>query len=257
VNACWRRLRVLITADPDLPVLPRFYGGIERIVDLLVTGLTSRGHDVTLVAHRTRRRGPRSCPIRRRAPASPRPCGTRSSTVRRCGSGPTIHSFGRVATRAHAAGASASHVVPNAPSRPDDSGATRLSRGSITWTACSRHIAAPVDHLGPWRVIYNAVPVDRFRFSASVAADGPLVFLGRIEAVKGPHLAIRVARESGRRLLIAGNVPDDLQSRSYFREQVEPHVDGTSVVYCGPVDDQREEPAPLEAAALLYAHPLG
>ena len=32
--------------------LPQLYGGIERIIDLLVTGLQARGHIVGLVAHR-------------------------------------------------------------------------------------------------------------------------------------------------------------------------------------------------------------
>src|SRR5579859_4284413 len=44
-------MRIAITADPDLPVPPRHYGGIERIIDLLVRGLVEQGHDVTLFAH--------------------------------------------------------------------------------------------------------------------------------------------------------------------------------------------------------------
>ena len=45
-------MRILLTADPNLPVPPRLYGGIERIVDLLIDGLSRRGHHVTLIAHR-------------------------------------------------------------------------------------------------------------------------------------------------------------------------------------------------------------
>lgn len=29
------RVRIALTADPELPVPPRLYGGIERIVDML------------------------------------------------------------------------------------------------------------------------------------------------------------------------------------------------------------------------------
>src|SRR5262245_55448827 len=46
------RYRVALTCDPELPVPPRFYGGIERIVDMLAKGLVARGHEVTLFAHR-------------------------------------------------------------------------------------------------------------------------------------------------------------------------------------------------------------
>ena len=48
-------LRVAVTADPELPVPPQHYGGIERIVHLLVEGLAARGHDVVLFAHRDSR----------------------------------------------------------------------------------------------------------------------------------------------------------------------------------------------------------
>ena len=44
-------MRIAITADPYLPVPPRLYGGIERVVAMLVAGLVRRGHDVTLIAH--------------------------------------------------------------------------------------------------------------------------------------------------------------------------------------------------------------
>ena len=44
-------LRIAVTADPELPVPPLQYGGIERIVDMLVRGLVARGHDVTVFAH--------------------------------------------------------------------------------------------------------------------------------------------------------------------------------------------------------------
>ena len=44
-------LRIAITTDPEIPVPPLLYGGIERIVDMLVRGLVERGHEVTLFAH--------------------------------------------------------------------------------------------------------------------------------------------------------------------------------------------------------------
>src|SRR3954465_14549581 len=44
-------LRILLTADPELPVPPVLYGGIERVVADLVAELRARGHGVGLVAH--------------------------------------------------------------------------------------------------------------------------------------------------------------------------------------------------------------
>src|SRR5689334_21874769 len=44
-------MRVILTADPELPIPPRHYGGIERIVDVLARGLVEQGHEVTLFAN--------------------------------------------------------------------------------------------------------------------------------------------------------------------------------------------------------------
>ena len=60
--------------------------------------------------------------------------------------------------------------------------------------------------------------------------DAPLVFLGRIEEIKGPHLAIEVARRSGFPLVIAGNVP--AEHRAFFEAKIEPHLDGSQVTVC-------------------------
>src|SRR5437899_806953 len=43
-------MRLLLTADPEIEVPPKTYGGIERIVDVLVRRLQSEGHEVGLVA---------------------------------------------------------------------------------------------------------------------------------------------------------------------------------------------------------------
>ena len=43
-------MRLLLTADPEIEVPPRLYGGIERIVDVLVRRLKAKGHQVGLVA---------------------------------------------------------------------------------------------------------------------------------------------------------------------------------------------------------------
>ena len=37
-------MRLLLTADPEIEVPPRLYGGIERIVDVLVRRLKAKGH---------------------------------------------------------------------------------------------------------------------------------------------------------------------------------------------------------------------
>lgn len=251
-----RGLRILMTADPELPVPPRLYGGIERIIDLLIEGLTARGHHVTLVAHRD---------STTRATLVPYPSATShgllplarhaalvTSTALRVRPH-LVQSFGRVAYLLPLL-ASRTNVVMSyqrAVTPRSVTWATRLSRGGLLWTACSRHLVPSADACGAWRVIYNAVPVQRMPYTTRVADDAPLMFLGRIEPIKGAHTAIAVARRAGRRLVIAGNVPGDLVSQTYFRTEIEPFVDGDVVRYVGPVDDEQKARWLTRAAALL------
>jgi glycosyltransferase involved in cell wall biosynthesis len=78
-----------------------------------------------------------------------------------------------------------------------------------------------------------------------------LIFLGRIHPDKGVHLAIQVARLSGLPLLIAGIIQD----RTYFREQVEPHLDQT-IRYIGPVDVPGKNALFARARALLHLNTI-
>jgi glycosyltransferase involved in cell wall biosynthesis len=78
-----------------------------------------------------------------------------------------------------------------------------------------------------------------------------LVFLGRIHPDKGTAEAIEIARRAGRRLVIAGIVQD----HTYFAEEVEPHIDGDSVLYLGAVGPEERDGLLGGAAALL--HPIG
>ena len=97
-------------------------------------------------------------------------------------------------------------------------------------------------------MVPNGVALSTYRFSSTVAPDAPFVFLGRIEEIKGPHLAIEIARRTKRRLVIAGNIPDD--KRAWADEHVLRHVDGTAISYIGPVDDMQKNTLLGQAAAL-------
>jgi glycosyltransferase involved in cell wall biosynthesis len=249
-------LRIFVTADPELPVPPRLYGGIERIIDLLIAGLMERGHQVTLFANRRSTTACELVPYRGRRSRSARATLVNAATIARrviFGRPDVVQSFGRLAYLAPVLPLrvpkvmSYQRVVTPASIR----WSTRLARGSLSFTGCSHRLIEPVEHLGSWTVIHNAVPVDRYRFAPSVPADAPLVFLGRLEYIKGPHLAVEVARRAGRRLILAGTIPADPEHGRYFRKMVAPAVDGRDVTYVGPVDDAAKSDLLAGAAALL------
>jgi glycosyltransferase involved in cell wall biosynthesis len=75
-----------------------------------------------------------------------------------------------------------------------------------------------------------------------------LLFFGRIHPDKGTAEAIEVARRADRRLVIAGIVQDE----QYFRNAVEPHIDGDRVQFVGSIDAASRSDMLGGAAALLH-----
>jgi glycosyltransferase involved in cell wall biosynthesis len=127
--------------------------------------------------------------------------------------------------------------------------AWRLARGTLEFTAIGRNMLERAPLPGRWHLVPNGVPLGAYAFRAAVPPDAPLVFLGRIEEIKGAHLAIEAARLAGRRLILAGNVSQE--HRSWFEAHVAPSIDGDRVRYIGPVDDAQKNALLGTAAALL------
>jgi len=257
-------MRVALTVDPNIPVPPALYGGIERVVDLLVRGLAARGHEVTLFAHPESRTAGALVPY-----GVPPHTGwrARSAELRQVGAGlwrrrhavDLVHSFGRLRA-----------LVPVLPLRrlpkiqsyqresvpwSGVETAVRLAGDSIRFTACSASVASGRDgrgaRAGRWHVVPNGVDLARFGFAAAVAPDAPLAFLGRLEPMKGAHHAIAIARASGRALVIAGNRVESGSARGYFAREIEPRL-GDGVRYLGPVDDRAKSALLGASAALLF-----
>jgi glycosyltransferase involved in cell wall biosynthesis len=233
-------LRILLTADPELPVPPTHYGGIERIIHLLAEGLVGRGHDVTLIAHPQSRTGARLACYKPSSPSSLAGLASHSALVSRTilrGGYDIVHSHSRLAYMAPVLWMRVPKLMSYQRKVTPRSitWARRLAGDTIEFSAVSHDMIANVQHLAPWHVVYNGVSMDTYTFRAEVERNAPLVFLGRIEPTKGTHLAIEIARRSGTPLVIAGNIPDE--HHEYFRTQIAPHLDGASISYIGPVND--------------------
>jgi len=98
--------------------------------------------------------------------------------------------------------------------------------------------------------VYNGIDLSLYPLRES--GGGDLIFLGRIHPDKGVHLAIEVARLSGRRLIIAGIIQDEV----YFREKIEPSIDGQKVRYIGPVGVVEKNELFARACALLHLNTI-
>ena len=167
-------LRIGMIADPYLPVPPENYGGIERVIAMLVSGLVRRGHQVTLFA----------------APGSKVDChlvsygapphfsfAARLRELLQVGFGlaqrvrefDVVHSFGRLAALLPILRIRLPKIqsYQREITRRSIEGGVRWSRGSLLFTSCSDSLRRKVSDVGRWETVYNGAPAERcFRDNA-------------------------------------------------------------------------------------------
>jgi glycosyltransferase involved in cell wall biosynthesis len=251
-------MRILITVDPMVPVPPAGYGGIERIADSLIGALRAQGHVVGLVA-----KAGSTCAVDQFFAWPGNDVGARLDTWRnalalRRAAGrfrpDVVHSFSRLV-----------YLLPLLPTRlpvvmsyQRHTGgralglAARLGGRTLRFTGCSEFIAGMGRPQGGiWHAVPNFVEPAKFDFVATVPADAPLVFLSRVESIKGPELAIAVAKAAGRRLLLAGNRAASGPERDFWDRAVAPHLGRDGIEYVGEVNDGQKNALLGRAAAMI------
>jgi len=93
---------------------------------------------------------------------------------------------------------------------------------------------------------YNGIDPAAFTFVDR--AGDYLLYLARFHPEKGAHLAIEVAKRAGLRLKMAA-IPQDV---AYFKELIEPHVDGDAVQFLGEVRGTERDALLGGALALVH-----
>jgi glycosyltransferase involved in cell wall biosynthesis len=98
--------------------------------------------------------------------------------------------------------------------------------------------------------VYNGI--DLALYPPRQTSGDDLIFIGRIHPDKGVHLAIETARQSGRRLIIAGI----LQDAAYFEREIQPHLDDRQISYIGVVGVPEKNALFARAFALLHLNTI-
>jgi len=98
--------------------------------------------------------------------------------------------------------------------------------------------------------VYNGIDLSNLTFRQT--PGDKLVHYGRIHNDKGTHLAVEVAKKSGRDLIIAGIIQD----QNYFDTLVKPHVNDSSITFIGPVDPVQRNALLKEASAVLHLNTI-
>jgi glycosyltransferase involved in cell wall biosynthesis len=252
-------MRILMTADPELQVPPQHYGGIERIIDLLVVGLQARGHEVGLVAHPDS-----TCPADRlfawRGSQSQNKLDIWRNTLTLQGAirefkPDLVHSFSRILYLLPVLGSPLPKIMSyqRQPTPSSIKWAAKLAGNSLTFTGCSEHICRQGRAFGGvWQAIHNCVELSKYTFQRAVdPQEAPLVFLSRVERIKGAHAAIAAALKTKRKLLIAGNKGTSAAELDYWDVEIAPHLGQNGIEYVGEVNDREKNALLGRAAAML------
>ena len=255
-----QHLKIAMLAPPWIPVPAPAYGGIEEVVRLLCTGLTARGHGVTLFAPP----GSDACAdvvavLEEAHPHEIQRAQFESDHVSRAFDAidaaaahgepfDVIHDHTGHTALAMADRVSAPVVhTLHGPFTPDAAlfYAQHGARAQIVAISQSQLDAAPPE-MGGGCVVHN--PIDCAEWPFREDKEDFLLWIGRMSPDKGPHRAIAAAREAGAPLVLAGPVQSGQEQ--YFADQVEPAL-GDGIEYVGEADADRKRDLYMSARALL------
>jgi len=254
-------MRILLIMDPGILVPPKGYGGHERLVYMFAKEYARLGHEVHLLV--TKGSVVEGCTVHPfgKVGFPPKKLDSKMAIPkawvflwRHRNYFDLIHNFGRLA-----------YLLPvlNNPVKKimtygrEISGRNvklmnQLPNKNIVYTGCSKNLISRVDAYGRWEAVYNAIDFEKYTLKEQVAEDAPLMFLGRIEKIKGAHTAIKVAKATGHKLIIAGNVSPLDDERSYFEKEIKPLIDDVQIQYVGAVNDEQKNFYLGQAKALLF-----
>lgn len=261
-------MKILLVMDPNIPVPPELYGGIERVVFLLANQYIKEGHHVTLLA------GPGSHCHGQTVVFGENGEGSRLQQYKNVASVwkyliknknqfNVVHNFGRLVYLLPIVNHDVKKIMSyqRQVTQKGISIINKLPNKNLKFTACSEYCVSTGNVAGNWTAVYNCIDFSYYRLKRNVTDNAPLMFLGRLDKIKGAHTAINVAKATGRKLILAGNKPDTADNLEYFKTEIEPMIDNDQIVYVGALNDEEKNKWLQESAALLFpiewAEPFG
>lgn len=141
------------------------------------------------------------------------------------------------------------HTMPTALSVDEEWLLNRYPDVTVIAISHSQIAGLPVKRRQAVRVIYHGC--DFGQYDLNLQPDKYLVFLGRMGQKKSPLNAIRVAKQAGFPIVLAGK-PQDGSEADYFSQKIQPLIDGKNVTYIGPVNQRQKNVLLKNASALLF-----
>jgi glycosyltransferase involved in cell wall biosynthesis len=252
-------MRIAQLAPPWITVPPEGYGGIEWVVEQLCNELPARGHEVVLYASGDSRTAaelravfPRQLPqFLQKTALDVCHVDFALSDILEDGGFDIIHDHSGYlvpAFKRHLDLPPVLHTVHNSFNGETSPFYDRFGR-EVAYNAISEYQRSQGPDGMDWAgVVHNAL--DFGEWPLTPEKDDYLLAFGRVCEAKGFHLSIEAARRTGRRLIIGGVVQE--HCADYFRDRIEPHIDGEQVIYEGEVSGERKRELFARAHAFLF-----
>jgi glycosyltransferase involved in cell wall biosynthesis len=262
-------LRIAIVAPPWYPLPPRGYGGTELVVHLLHTELRRMGHDVTVFGAKESAPGVTMLgdPAWSADLGGPNERARQATYLARVYEGLGTSRFDVIHDHSGFEGlllALHSKVAPVV---------VHTIHGELLEPACtfygevdeqvrlcaislSQAMTAPAIKMAG--IVHNAVELPTA--PPSTTHERYLIEVARITPDKGQHLAVEVARRTGRKLILAGKVERSGQGQRYFEEQIEPFLGPTIEYYPNVAGSQKTRLISRAAAGIFplqWSEPFG
>ena len=256
------KIALLATFEETVP--PKMYGGTERVIYTLAEEWVKMGHDVTLFASGDSHTS-----------AHLVPCTPRAIRVLREARNPAT----RIALNLDALATALSHIRDNTFDIIHNhfGWQTLLFNSFLDWPMVTTlhgtldKALMPTEHkmhnyfrwapfvsisnsqrrhspkLNYVDTIYHGIYPEEFEFNDK--PDNYLLFLGRIHPQKGPVHAIKLAKETGQKLIIAAKT--DPAEFVYLRKRVRPLIDNKQIIFVGEVGHEQKVKLLKNARAVL------
>ncbi len=250
-------MRIAMIAPVWIPVPPEGYGGIERMLKLLVDELVEMGQEVTLFAAGPSRTRAHQVITYEEAPTShmgetlfdARHVGLAFREIRK-GGFDLVHDHSGFIPTAFAG------LLPvplvhtlHGPFEPQVKAFYETFAQDAHYVTISRYQQTRCPGLNYAGVVYNAVDLEEH--SPIGEKEDYLVYISRLCEDKGAHHAVRIARDTGHRLILAGKI-DPGKDREFFEREIEPWLDGERIFYEGEVPQRRKTELMARARAFLF-----
>jgi len=268
-----RKLKIAQLSTPFFDVPPETYGGTELVVSNLTEELVKRGHRVTLFATGTSKTKAHLEYVFKKALGPGKPKSLLSSLAEKLPWTQALPSFYHailpfekadqfdiIHNHFHYYGLFFSSLVKTPTLTTYHGDLSTAEECTIEklilekykesfWIAISEsqrsHIKTKLKFL---KVIHHGVSIEKFPFSQR--HQNYLAWLGRITKKKGILEAIKIAKITKTKLIIAGTV--NPRDEEYFKKEIKPKIDKKIIFYIGSVNHPEKVKLLKNAKALLY-----